>query len=319
MTMQRRKFIQLSGAALGGALAFQLGGCAKPKTKRAWGVQLFSIPQMVANDFGGTLKTLQEIGYREIEFFGPYEFSAQVTQDRWKPIAEQMGIKQNAFYGKGLAEVKKMLGDNNLSSPSAHLDLATMRTNMEAAMKSLSQLGIKYVAVPAMHTEKKDTIDDYKRLADEFNTLGKQMKEYGITFVYHNHGYEHNIKDGQVPMDVMLGNTDDAVVKFELDIFWMQAAGASPIEYLKKYPGRFKLMHVKDAAEQVRFSGDGGTVEQWMELFPKMADPGAGVFNIKEIVATALQSGTEHFMLERDLAPEPMATLKNSFQYLSML
>jgi sugar phosphate isomerase/epimerase len=99
----------------------------------------------------------------------------------------------------------------------------------------------------------------------------------------------------------------------------MQAAGASPIEYLKKYPGRFKLMHVKDAAEKVRFLGDGSTPDQWMAVFSKMADPGTGVFDIKGIIETAIQSGTEHFFLERDLTPTPEQTLRNSYQYLSAL
>lgn len=317
--IHRRKFLQLSGAALSGALAYQMVGCSAPGSKRAWGVQLFSIPQLVANDFVGTLKTLQGFGYREIEFFGPYYFSAQATMDGWKPIAAQMGIKQNAFYGYELAEVKKMLDDHNISSPSAHMDMATMRTNMNTAMKNLSSLGVRYVVIPALREEKKETIDDYLRIAEEFNSFGKQMKEHGITFVYHNHGYEHALKDGQVPMDVLIANTDADLVNFELDIFWMQAAGASPVEYLKKYPGRYKLMHVKDAAEQVRFSGDGSTVEEWMALFPKMADPGAGVFKIDEIVEAGIQSGVEHFFLERDLAPDPINTLKNSYRYLSGL
>ncbi len=186
-------------------------------------------------------------------------------------------------------------------------------------MKELSSIGVRYVVIPALREEPKNTADDYKRLADEFNSLGKQMKEFGISFVYHNHGYEHAVKDGQIPMDLLLNNTDAEVVKFELDIFWMQAAGASPIEYLKKYPGRYKLMHVKDASEKVRFSGDGSTAEEWMALFPKMADPGAGVFDIKAIVEAGIQSGVEHFFLERDLAPDPLTTLKNSYQYLSNL
>lgn len=317
----RRKFLQLSGAALSSMIAYQLTGCsaAASKAKRAWGIQLFSIPQMVANDFPGTLDKLQEFGYKEIEFFGPYDFSAQSTIEGWMPIAKQLGITQNAFYGYPLSEVKEMLAEHGLSSPSAHLDMATLRTNMAPAMKELSSIGVRYVVIPALREEPKNTADDYKRLADEFNSLGKQMKEFGISFVYHNHGYEHAVKDGQIPMDLLLNNTDAEVVKFELDIFWMQAAGASPIEYLKKYPGRYKLMHVKDAAEKVRFSGDGSTAEEWMALFPKMADPGAGVFNIKEIVEAGIQSGVEHFFLERDLAPDPLTTLKNSYQYLNNL
>lgn len=308
-------------------MAYQLMGCGTTSstvtettaTSRAWGVQLFSIPQMVANDFPGTLDTLEELGYREIEFFGPYAFSAQATVDGWVPIAQQLGITQNAFYGYEIPVVKEMLAEHGLSSPSAHLDIATMRTNMAPAMKALSSLGVKFVVIPALRGETLNTADDYKRMADEFNSFGKQMNEFGISFVYHNHGYEHAVKDGQVPMDILITNTDPDVVKFELDIFWMQAAGASPVDYLKKYPGRYKLMHVKDAAENVRFTGDGNTAEEWMALFPKMADPGTGVFNIKEIVEAGIQSGVEHFFLERDLAPDPMTTLKNSYQYLNTI
>ncbi len=120
-------------------------------------------------------------------------------------------------------------------------------------------------------------------------------------------------------MHLLLKNTDKEYVRFELDIFWMKAAGADPVEFLNAYPGRFKLMHLKDAAEEVRFSGDGGTPDQWMPLFPKMADPGDGVFPIPTILAAARKSGVEHFFLERDLAPDPESTLRNSYKNLSQM
>ncbi len=94
--LPRRKFLQLSGTALTAALTFDLTGCSTEAKKREWGVQLFSIPQMVAADFAGTLKKLNMLGYQQLEFFGPYPFSAQATIDRWKPLAERMGITQNA-------------------------------------------------------------------------------------------------------------------------------------------------------------------------------------------------------------------------------
>jgi sugar phosphate isomerase/epimerase len=314
----RRRFLQLTATAIPGALAFDLVGCAS-QSKRAWGVQLFTIPQMVANDFPGTLKRLSDYGYKEIEFFGPYPFSDARTIERWAGLAQQVGITKNAFYGFEVNEVKKLLDDSGLSAPSVHLDIFTMRTNMTAALKNLSVLGVKYVAIPALIEEPISSADDFRRLADEFNTFGNQMKDYGIAFVFHNHGYEHAVRDGEVPMDILVKQTDPETVKFELDIFWMTAAGASPVEFLKKYPGRFKLMHVKDASEQVRFSGDGSTPDQWMAVFQKMTDPGSGVFDLKEIIATAIDSGTEHFFVERDLAPDPEKTLKNSILYLSQL
>lgn len=318
--MQRRKFIQLTASSVTATFAFNLLNCTpKQNQSVAWGIQLFTIPQMVARDFTGTLKKLSNYGYKEIEFFGPYSFSDQRTIDRWVGLAEQMGIPGNAFYGHEVKKVKSMLDEFGLTSPSVHLDIYTMRTNMTEALKNLSVLGVRYVAIPALIDEPVDTADRFKQLAEEFNSFGLQMKDYGMQFVFHNHGYEHALRDGEVPMDILLTQTDPETVKFELDIFWMQAAGASPVEYLKKYPDRFKLMHVKDAAEPVRFSGDGSTPDQWMEVFPKMADPGTGVFDIKGIIEAGIQSGTAHFFLERDLAPDPESTLKNSIQYLSTM
>lgn len=183
-------------------------------------------------------------------------------------------------------------------------------------MEALKSLGTKYVAVPALNNqEERSTLDGFKKLAYEFNAIGKKMADYGLTFAYHNHGYEHWVKDGQTPMEILLKNTDPKYVAFELDIFWMTAGGAKPVEFLQNNPGRFKLLQIKDAQESIRFSGDGGTPDQWMALFPKMADPGKGVFDIKSIVKEGLKSGVDHFYLERDLNPDPMNTLKNSFEY----
>jgi sugar phosphate isomerase/epimerase len=189
-----------------------------------------------------------------------------------------------------------------------------MRNNLGAAMDGLSSLGTKYVAIPAINNP--DDRSDFNKLADEFNQFGEQMSKNGLTFVYHNHGYEHNPKDGKTLMDTLLTQTDAKNVKFELDIFWMTAAGASPVEFLNKYPGRFKLLHLKDALEPIRFSGDGGSVEQWLPLFGKMTDPGSGILEITAIIEAAKKSGVEHFYLERDLTPTPDTTLNNSFAYL---
>ncbi len=313
--LSRRKFIQLTSASLATVVATDSIASLLIDKKR-WGVQLFTIPQMASQDLKGTLKLLGEIGYQEIEFFGPYSFSVAQSIESWKPIAAQLGIKDNAFYGYTIAEVKQMLKDYGLTTPSVHLDFNTMRNNLTPAMEALKTLGTKYVAIPALNNQaERSTLDGFKKLAEEFNVIGKKMADYGLTLTYHNHGYEHWVKDGQTPMEILLKNTDPNYFAFELDIFWMTAGGASPVEFLKNNPGRVKLLHVKDAKEPIRFSGDGGTPDQWMTLFPKMADPGTGVFDIPAIIAQATKSGVEHFYLERDLTPDPINTLKNSFEY----
>lgn len=317
-SITRRNFIQQSGIAAATLVAADFIQ-ATPIAKQAWGIQLFTIPKLVSEDFVGTLKKLAGLGYQEIEFFGPYDFSASETIQGWVALAGQLGISKNAFYGKSVKETASLLSDLGLRSPSVHLDLMTMRKQIRPALEALKTLGTKYVAIPALMGQPLSTADDYKRFAEEFNSFGKIMKEYGMIFVYHNHGYEHAVRDGQVPMDLLLSLTDPNYVAFELDIFWMQAAGADPVTYLKKYPGRFKLMHVKDAAEKVRFSGDGSTADQWMPLFPKMADPGKGVFDLPGIISAGKKAGVEHFFLERDLTPTPEETLSGSIKYFGNL
>ena len=317
--LPRRRFLQLTGASIATVMANELfAGSAKGQIK-AVGLQLFTIPQMVADDLNGTLQTLSTIGYREVEFFGPYPFSLPEIIEGWKPIAAQLGISQNAFYGHSVKEVRTMLDNHHIKAPSVHIDINDLRKNIGPAMENFGLLGVSYVGIPSLRTEEKKSLDDYKRLADDFNRLGEKLSKQGMTFAYHNHGFEHAPIEGQVPLDTLLNNTDAKHVKFEMDIFWMKAAGAEPVDYLKKYPGRFKLMHLKDASEPVRFSGDGGSSDQWMALFPKIADPGTGVFDIKGIVSQAILSGVEHFYVEHDLTKDPMLTLKRSFEFLSAI
>ena len=210
---------------------------------------------------------LSTIGYKEVEFYGPYSFSAEETKSRWDMLKSQMGLKSNAFFGFTIGETAAMLKEFGLTAPSMHADILTMRTGMTAMLDELSKIGSKYVVIPAIF-EGLDTLDGYKKQAEEFNHFGEQMSKYDMRFVYHNHGYEHAEKGGQIPMNVLLENTDTKYVQFELDIFWMSAAGADPIEYLKSYPGKYKMMHLKDAAEEFRFAGDGSTPDQWMAGFP---------------------------------------------------
>jgi sugar phosphate isomerase/epimerase len=314
----RRKFLHASAVSLSGLML------SNPleafKKKRTLGVQLFTMPKMVSSDLRGTLQLISKTGYKEIEFFGPYEFSAKETIDAWKPTANFLGMQQNAFYGYPVTEVKNMLDDLDLNAPSAHSDLLTLQKNLEPAMKAFQQLGVKHVVIPTLPQQKeKRTLADYEKLAAEFNALGQRMMEYGIRLGYHNHGYEHSVLEGKIPMEVLLNNTDARWVSFEMDIFWLTAGGADPIDFLQRFPNRFKMMHVKSATEPIRFSGDGSTPDQWIALFPKMADPYEGVFDIKGILREGSIAGVEHFYLEHDFAKDVPVTLKKSYEYLSKL
>ncbi|MEM1327617.1 MAG: sugar phosphate isomerase/epimerase [Bacteroidota bacterium] len=319
--MNRREAIKTTALGVGAlSVATSCIGTSKQKgmETQAIGVQLFTIPMMIDQDFRGTLKKLSEIGYKEVEFFGPYPASSAGTKEEFKMLQQMLKLKQHAFYGYSVKDTAAMLREFGLTAPSMHVNIKSLRENPTQLLDELAELKPKYIVVPAI-MEGRSNLDDYKKLAAEFNSFGEQASKYGMKFLYHNHGYEHQEMSGAIPMDFLIENTNPDYVQFELDIFWMAAAGADPIAYLKKYPGRYKALHIKDSSEKFRFAGNGDSPQEWMGGFPKMADPGSGIFDIESIIAAANKNGVDHWFLERDLAPQPEETLQNSYAYLSQL
>jgi sugar phosphate isomerase/epimerase len=271
----------------------------------------------VEQDFAGTMELLANIGYKEIEFFGPYSFSAAEEQQSWKAVTSSLGFTGSGFFGLSVTEIKNILDKNKLAAPFLHTGLLTLKNNMSQLAEAAQQLGSKYVILPSAKTP--SNLDGYKQQADEFNEIGFQANKLGLHFAYHNHGNGLKELNGVIPFDVILERTDPKLVDFEMDIYWMTAGGADPVAYLDAYPGRFRLMHLKDMTKQVRFSGDGGDPKQWMELFPFMTDAGSGVLNLKTILSHAQKSGVQHFIVERDLAPDPKEAMQKGYQYLASL
>jgi sugar phosphate isomerase/epimerase len=228
-----------------------------------------------------------------------------------------VGFSGSGFYGLTTPQVKKILDDNGLSAPSMHTGLASLKGAMDQLAEAANALGSKYVVLPSAATP--PDLDGYKKQAEEFNSFGTEAHKRGIRFAYHNHGNGLKPLDGKVPFDLIMESTDPKLVFFQMDIYWMTAGGVDVVSYLDKHPGRFRLMHVKDMSKEVRFSGDGGDPQQWIELFPFLADAGSGVLDLKKIIPAAQKSGVEHFIVERDLAPNGIDDLKNSLNYLKQL
>jgi sugar phosphate isomerase/epimerase len=190
---------------------------------------------------------------------------------------------------------------------------------MEGIAQAAKDVGFTYVTLPAIPGEKRKTLDDYKRLADEFNKIGENARKYDLKFTYHNHGYGITPINGIIPLYTLLDATDPNLVYLEMDLYWTVAGGADPIALLQKYPNRYHLMHVKDMKEKKTFSGDGGSPQQWMELFPYMTTAGNGVIDLKGIIKAAKKSGTKHFFVEQDGVTDPQTALKQSADYLKSI
>lgn len=323
--MQRRKFIRNAGLlTAAGTLIPELILAGEPnlnhlKKLKNIGVQLFSVPSGLEKDFEVTITSLAYMGFKEIELFGPYPYSAQSAKDRWAAITPMLGFSGSGYFGKKEAYLKSILDANGLTIPAMHTDLETLEQKMDSLGKAANVLGFEYVILPAIPEERRKTLDDYKKMADTFNTIGAAAKKRGIKFAYHNHGYGLSEVDGQIPLNLLLDHTDPDLVFLEMDLFWTIAGRANPIQYLKKYSGRYHCMHVKDMKEMKNFSGDGGNPSQWMALFPNMTSAGKGVVDLKSIIPVALQNGVKHFFVEQDMVQNPHLALKSSFEYLETL
>lgn len=282
MTQNRRNFIATLGAATaaiagGGRVAnaaWSLPEVARKKLDRI-GIQLYTLRDLASKDLGGTLSQLAKIGYKEVEMAGYYNHSA--------------------------TEVRDLLKANGLTAPSAHIALDQLESAMPKTLADAKTIGHKFITVPFL-PGKHDTVEEWKRIAAQFNKLAAQVKKAGFHFAYHNHNFEFIKAGDAVPLDILFKETDPALVSFEMDIYWVVNAGANPLDVLARHPGRIKMLHVKDSM--------GGPDN-------KMADVGAGTIDFKTIFAKA--KGIEHYFVEHDQPTDAIASAAASYKYLANL
>jgi sugar phosphate isomerase/epimerase len=141
-------------------------------------------------------------------------------------------------------------------------------------------------------------------MAQRFNRAAAATKAAGLRFAFHNHNAEFRKIGDVVPFDVFLQETDPALVSFEMDLYWVVNAGADPLAYIARFPGRFRMVHVKDSM---------GPPDH------KMVEVGAGKIDFKKIFAQSDKAGIEHYFVEHDQPADPMASIEASYRYLSAL
>jgi sugar phosphate isomerase/epimerase len=283
------------------------------------GVQLFSIPKLLSTDFEAALSLLQEIGFKEVEMYGPYSFSTELAKKYWSSVSNQLGFEGSGFFGKSSKAIAEAFKAHGLNVVSMHTDLDTLQNNMSELAAAAHEVGAKYVVLPAIPEDHRKTVDDYKKTAEAFNKIGAEANKNGIRFAYHNHGYGLQLMNGVLPLDIILNGTDPKLVFLEMDLYWTTAGGANPIELLKKHSGRYKMMHVKDMKEKVHFSGDGGDASQWIALFPYMSSAGDGILDLNNILKVAKENGMDHFFVEQDMVLHPEIALKRSYNYIKSI
>lgn len=249
------------------------------------GVQLYMAGELLQKDFEGTLAQIARAGVQQVEFAG--------------------------FYGRSAADIRKALTANGLQAIGAHCMRADMsEAEVDKTIAFCTEIGMPYLvaASPFLRVEKKPivsmeqyiaalpgySLDDARFSAERFNRIGERVKAAGMRFAYHNHGFELQPRGDTNGFDEVLRRTEPGLVLLELDIGNLVAAGGDPYHYLREYPGRFRLAHLKDWA---------GPFEPDPLELPTQAAFGKGVIDWKPMLAAAKAAGIEHFFIEQERVP----------------
>ena len=266
MSINRRDFLRNSSfAAVGLSMPFLskanfLDATAGFKIPN-FGIQLWTVKEDMMADAKGTLAKMASFGFKEIESYeGP----------------------QGMFWGMGHKGFKSYIDDLGMKIVSSHCDNLT---DFDKKSEQAAAIGMKYLICP--HKGPQKSLDNYKAFADEFNVSGKIAKKHGIKFAYHNHDYSFIPMDGQMPQDVMMQGTDPSLVDFEMDIYWVNYANQDPIAWLKKYPNRFKLCHVKDLTKKVNNKQESCVI-------------GTGIIDFKKVLKAGAKYGLASFFVEQE-------------------
>lgn len=185
-------------------------------------LELYTVRDETKSDFAGTLRRVAQIGYPGIEFAGYGDLTAR--------------------------EMLALLAETRLYPVATHLGLDALQdAQLDASIGYCLDIGCPFIVLPWLANEWR-TIEGIQALAPRLNAIGQRCQEQGITFGYHNHDFEFSRVNGGYLFDYLLQATDPALVKIELDVYWVAYAGVDPLEFLQAHAGRIALIHLKDMA-----------------------------------------------------------------------
>ncbi len=257
----------------------------KGSFNQPFGLQLYSLRFELAKDVPGTLALLKPMGINEVEV--------------------------SDYYGNIAKDFKKLLDKNGLKCTSMIFGYDKFEKDIESIVKEAKMFGAKFVGIGWIPHNKAFGREEAAKVISDFNSFGLKMKQAGLRFFYHPHGYEFNTPDGNM-MDEILAGTKPDLVTYELDVFWMIHGGADPLAYLKKYPGRFELMHLKEIRHNVPGNNTGSAPDE------TSVSLGRGVTNWPLILRQAVKSGVKKYYIE-DEAKDAIDQLPVTVNFLKSL
>ena len=219
----------------------------------------------------------------------------------------------SSLFGKTAPELRKLLDERGIKCSSFGVGYDDALNKTQEVGNNAKALGASFVRVAWVPHKGPFTLEMAEKTVADFNKIGKQLKdEFGLTFCYHNHGYEFEKHGEGTLMDYIIQNTDPKYVSFELDMLWTFFPGQDPAALISKYPDRFKLMHMKDLKKGITGNMSGGTpVENDVAL-------GTGQIDIPAVLKAARKAGLKHYYIE-DESPSYATQVPQSIAYLKSL
>jgi sugar phosphate isomerase/epimerase len=289
--MNRRTFLE-TAATISAATLFssRFGWAAGEHKINKVAVQLYTVRDLMKDDFEGTIAKVAQIGYKEVEFAG--------------------------YFGRTAQQVKDILTKNGLTAPSTHVQYDELDDKFPSVIEFSKTVGMSYIICPWIPEDVRKSPDIWKQASEKFNKCGEQTKKAGMQFGYHNHWFEFLPIDGKLPYDELLKDCDASLVKMEMDLCWIIAAGGEPVKYFEKYPGRFPLVHVKDLKTKPNVTSGGA--QNYGDTVD-LTEVGSGIIDWKKIFAHSQQAGIKHYIVEHDHPKQPIESITKSYEYLSNL
>lgn len=252
------------------------------------GIQLYTVADLAKADLPGTLNALGQMGYGAVELAGLWGHSPRT----WRELLNRAGLKAQSAHvafdgdpvnlGDGVARVADTLAPIGIRT--AVMSFPPPITGLERGA------GEDFFAYCARLAET-STADDWRRIADLLNVKGRIVARSGLRIAYHNHNIELAPKDATCGLEILIRHTDPALVDFELDAGWVKAAGQDPVDWLTRWPGRFRLMHIKDLA---------ASTSPNHALQMEAREIGRGSIDWEKALPAAWQSGVRHYFVEQE-------------------
>tara|TARA_Y100000588_G_scaffold141741_1_gene155645 strand:- start:4270 stop:5208 length:939 start_codon:yes stop_codon:yes gene_type:complete len=295
-SMNRRDFLKTSLAAtLASSATMKAFALAdnNPYRKNI-GIQLYTLRRQIAEDTVGTIKAVAEAGYKQVEAYGFPDADAMIR------ASKEFGMQVNSAH----------FAWESVTAPEKQGVIP-----FEKILDKASEMRLSHLVVPYLHTHERETLDDYKRMADLLNKAAAKAKDANITLAYHNHSFEYAPQEGsKTGFDVMIEEFSDEM-KFEVDVFWVSAGGIDPVDMMKRLEGRISQLHLKDLKQGIELPEFDNTKiprDSFKEL-------GNGIIEMEPIIEAAWVAGVDHAHVEQDESADPIASIQQSIAYLATL